>query len=173
MRSAMNAVSDSLRNFHTSLRTAVPGSIALESVQESDHPLAEPPHPSAPCEEPQSHAQPRPRINGLSSKGKAHATPSPAGSQRGSCDSTLDSEWCDLGPSKASCRHPRGQVFDARLLQFQAELLASGSIDMANVRALAFDGVPDRDGMRAIIWKVHKPWAPPICCDDFYTTLSS
>lgn len=163
MRSALDAVSDKFRNFNTSLRTAVPGSIPLETVQGTDHPLAEPQPPSVPYDDPQLQPQPRPRINGISSKGQGQGVRTSVESQRDGADgnvsgrASLDSEWCDLGPSTGSSRHGRGQVFNKRLLHFQAELLAGGSIDMANVRALAFDGVPDRDGLRAIIWKVHMP----------------
>lgn len=165
MRSALDAVSDKFRNFNTSLRTAVPGSIPLETVQGTDHPLAEPQTPSVPYDDPQPQPQPRPRINGISSKVQGQGVRTSVESQRDVSDgnvserASLDSEWCDLGPSTGSSRHGRGQVFNKRLLQFQAELLAGGSVDMANVRALAFDGVPERDGLRAIIWKVHIPRA--------------
>lgn len=42
---------------------------------------------------------------------------------------------------------------DERVARFKDELLAS-RIDMQRLRALAFSGIPDRDGLRAITWKV-------------------
>ena len=61
-------------------------------------------------------------------------------------------DWCDLGASAAGAL--RSSVFNDRVQQFRWELQSKGAIDMTNVKALAFDGVPDRDGLRAIVWKV-------------------
>lgn len=42
---------------------------------------------------------------------------------------------------------------EARVSRFKQELLAS-RMDMDALRSLAFYGVPDKDGLRAITWKV-------------------
>ncbi|KIY92764.1 hypothetical protein MNEG_15198, partial [Monoraphidium neglectum] len=49
---------------------------------------------------------------------------------------------------------------DERVSRFKAELLAS-RIDLPRLRALAFGGIPDRDGLRAITWKVLLGYLPP------------
>lgn len=38
--------------------------------------------------------------------------------------------------------------------QFRRELRQGGRIDMRNLRAFAFHGIPDGGGLRAIAWKV-------------------
>lgn len=159
MRSALDAVSDGLKNLQTSMRPAMAGRVSLEPAL--DHPLAAPQAAPSPREDTeQAHAQPGPRINRASVRGNAQAAGGSAAGRWGSGGASssgqqADSDWCDLGSSAAGVL--RGSMFDARVQQFQRELQASGDMDMANVRALAFDGVPDRDGLRAIVWKVRHP----------------
>jgi hypothetical protein len=42
---------------------------------------------------------------------------------------------------------------EARVARFKSALLAT-KIDLAELRRLAYNGVPDKDGLRAITWKV-------------------
>ena len=64
-----------------------------------------------------------------------------------------DQDWLYVGAD--TVQHRRGHaLFDARLQQFRRELEQKGSVDMRNVRALAYDGVPDGEGLRPVIWKV-------------------
>ncbi len=64
----------------------------------------------------------------------------------------LDQDWLHVG---ADVPQRRGHALhDSRLLQFKQELDRGGAIDTRNVRALAFDGIPDGEGLRPVIWKV-------------------
>lgn len=75
-----------------------------------------------------------------------------SGGVTGTSGRGLDQDWLHVG---ADTLQRRGHVlFDARLQQFKQELERRGSIDMRNVRALAFDGIPDGEGLRPVIWKV-------------------
>lgn len=47
---------------------------------------------------------------------------------------------------------------EARISRFKQELLAS-RINLDELRRLAFQGIPDKDGLRAMTWKVRVP-----CC---------
>lgn len=38
--------------------------------------------------------------------------------------------------------------------QYRQELRRGGPIDMANLKAFAFHGIPDKGGLRATAWKV-------------------
>jgi hypothetical protein len=50
------------------------------------------------------------------------------------------------------------QPLDVRVARFRHELL-SEHIDIAALKRLAFHGIPDKDGLRAITWKVRAPGA--------------
>jgi len=70
----------------------------------------------------------------------------------GTSGRNLDQDWLHVG---ADSPQRRGHALhDSRLLQFKQELDRGGAIDMRNVRALAFDGIPDGEGVRPVIWKV-------------------
>ena len=43
--------------------------------------------------------------------------------------------------------------YEARVIRFRQEL-KSNTINLTDVRTLAFEGVPDKGGLRPIIWKV-------------------
>jgi hypothetical protein len=58
-----------------------------------------------------------------------------------------------LLPTSASPQARASIPVEARVSRFKQELLAS-RIDMVALRSLAFHGVPDKDGLRAITWKV-------------------
>jgi hypothetical protein len=45
------------------------------------------------------------------------------------------------------------QSVDARVAKFKHELL-SETIDLKEIKRMAFHGIPDKDGLRAITWKV-------------------
>lgn len=47
------------------------------------------------------------------------------------------------------------QTLEERMRAFK-KLLLSPRIDLRGLRALAFGGVPERDGLRAVTWKVRK-----------------
>lgn len=56
--------------------------------------------------------------------------------------------------ASSSAEAPRPYVpIESRISQFKQELLAS-RIDLDELRRLAFQGIPDRDGLRAMTWKV-------------------
>ena len=42
---------------------------------------------------------------------------------------------------------------EARVKRFQEEL-RKNSISMTNLQKLAYHGIPDREGLRAVVWKV-------------------
>lgn len=161
MRSALDAVSDGFKNLQSSMRPATRG--VLEPTL--DHPLATPapgPGPTFSEDRGQAHAQAetRPQRNSSGGRDGAQAAGERSaagrwGSSGASSSGQVDSDWCDLGGSAAGAL--RGGVFDDRVRQFQREVQGGGAMDMRNVRALAFDGVPDRDGLRAIVWKVMRP----------------
>lgn len=62
----------------------------------------------------------------------------------------------DAGAPAAPAGARGSAALDERVARFKAELLAS-RIDLPRLRALAFSGIPDRDGLRAITWKVRAP----------------
>jgi hypothetical protein len=64
-----------------------------------------------------------------------------------------DQDWLYVGADTVQQRRGHA-LFDVRLQQFKRELELKGSVDMRNVRALAYDGVPDGEGLRPVIWKV-------------------
>jgi hypothetical protein len=43
---------------------------------------------------------------------------------------------------------------DVQVAQFRHELRHGGPVDMGNLRAFAFHGIPDGDHVRATAWKV-------------------
>ena len=43
--------------------------------------------------------------------------------------------------------------YEARVIRFRQEL-KSNTINLTDVRTLAFEGVPDKGGLRPLIWKV-------------------
>ena len=45
-------------------------------------------------------------------------------------------------------------VMHAQVEQFRRELKQGGRIDLVNLRAFAFHGIPDKGGLRATAWKV-------------------
>jgi hypothetical protein len=51
------------------------------------------------------------------------------------------------------------QSVDARVAKFKHELL-SETIDLKEVKRMAFHGIPDKDGLRAITWKVRAARMP-------------
>ena len=53
--------------------------------------------------------------------------------------------------------------YEARVQRFKAEL-QNNSISMDNLRMLAFHGIPDRDGLRAVTWKVNVLFACLTAC---------
>lgn len=57
-------------------------------------------------------------------------------------------------PSTPPASRPTVPV-EARVSRFKQELLAS-RINLPELRRLAFQGIPDRDGLRAITWKVRQ-----------------
>jgi hypothetical protein len=57
------------------------------------------------------------------------------------------------GPAGGARRSPGAAGVEERAAAFKEELLAS-RVDLRALRRLAFCGVPDRDGLRAITWKV-------------------
>ena len=59
-------------------------------------------------------------------------------------------------PSGAAAR----RAIDERAAAFKRELLG-GRVDLARLRALAVGGVPDRDGLRALTWKLLLGYLPP------------
>ena len=75
-----------------------------------------------------------------------------SGSVAGTSGRGENQDWLHVG---ADAPQRRGHALhDSRLVQFKQELDRSGAIDMRNVRALAFDGIPDGEGLRAVVWKV-------------------
>ena len=164
VRSAFGVVSDSLKTLHTSMLPGARGSPSRARHAVTDHPLA-------PDAEPEGGASPtgdrghmqalgQPFGSAVSSAADddSSATASTAQRRTEGVASTsgrqLEGDWQDLGSSAASMQHATSNLCDARLQQFQRELQISGKIDMANVRALAYDGVPDQDGLRVTVWKV-------------------
>ena len=67
-----------------------------------------------------------------------------------------DHDWLYVGADTVQQRRTGHALFEARLQQFKRELEQKGSVDMRNVRALAYDGVPDGEGLRPVIWKVRR-----------------
>lgn len=56
--------------------------------------------------------------------------------------------------ASSAAEAPRPYVpVEARVSQFKQELLAS-RINLDELRRLAYQGIPDRDGLRAMTWKV-------------------
>lgn len=49
--------------------------------------------------------------------------------------------------------HGGSPTYEARVIRFRQEL-KSNTINLADVRALAFEGVPDKGGLRPLVWKV-------------------
>lgn len=49
--------------------------------------------------------------------------------------------------------------------QFREELRQGGRIDMHNLRAFAFHGIPDKGGLRSTAWKVRSGLATNCTCD--------
>jgi hypothetical protein len=63
--------------------------------------------------------------------------------------------------SSAAAAAPSGRAAsDARVARFKDELLAT-RVDLKRLRALSFNGIPDRDGLRAITWKLLLGYLPP------------
>ena len=75
------------------------------------------------------------------------------GGATGTSGRGADQDWLHVGADTLHRREGHA-LHDSRLQQFKQELGRRGTIDMRNVRALAFDGVPDGEGLRAVIWKV-------------------
>ena len=49
--------------------------------------------------------------------------------------------------------HSGSPSYEARVIRFRQEL-KSNSINLTDVRTLAFEGVPDKGGLRPLVWKV-------------------
>jgi hypothetical protein len=65
--------------------------------------------------------------------------------------------------ASSSPQVPRPTVpIEARVSRFKQELLAS-RINLHELRRLAFQGIPDKDGLRAMTWKVLDCHAHPHC----------
>jgi hypothetical protein len=60
-----------------------------------------------------------------------------------------------MGPGQA-IQATGAQSVDARVAKFKRELLAE-TIDLAGLKRMACHGIPDKDGLRAITWKVRAP----------------
>lgn len=56
-------------------------------------------------------------------------------------------------PSTSSGQEDVSPSYSARIQRFKSELEA-GNINMENLKRFSFSGIPDKDGMRAITWKV-------------------
>eukprot|EP00775_Hariotina_reticulata_P013962 gene13962-14076_t len=63
--------------------------------------------------------------------------------------------------ASSSPQGPRPTVpVEARVSRFKQELLAS-RINLHELRRLAFQGIPDKDGLRAMTWKLLLGYLPP------------
>eukprot|EP00878_Enallax_costatus_P018401 GHUV01019370.1.p1 GENE.GHUV01019370.1~~GHUV01019370.1.p1 ORF type:complete len:374 (+),score=126.28 GHUV01019370.1:171-1292(+) len=63
--------------------------------------------------------------------------------------------------ASSSAEAPRPYVpIELRVSQFKQELLAS-RINLDDLRRLAYQGIPDRDGLRAMTWKLLLGYLPP------------
>lgn len=59
-----------------------------------------------------------------------------------------------LGMSQNSATtHSGSPSYEARVIRFRQEL-KSNTINLTDVRTLAFEGIPDKGGLRPLVWKV-------------------
>ena len=158
LRRSVRAALNGLRNL--SVHTAAAGR-AMMAEPAPSHPLGsadqqlensadgEAPSPQAPHQRQQNgpkQSQQQP-VSGSTSTASERSGGATSTSGRG-----LDQGWLHVGADTLQRRSHA--LFDARLQQFKQELDGRGSIDMRNVRALAYDGIPDGEGLRPVIWKV-------------------
>ena len=76
------------------------------------------------------------------------------GARAGARDPVDPAEALDTGRSgDAGASSAAGGSYEARIQRFRGDLRGA-RVDLANLQRMAVHGIPDRDGLRAVAWKV-------------------
>ncbi len=62
--------------------------------------------------------------------------------------------------ASAGCPEARSTAYESRAALFR-QVLAAERIALPELRALAFDGLPEEKGLRAVVWKASLPTELP------------